>query len=97
MHSRQEVRPTLWMVGIAVQHGVTREVDTLLLKDAIHFPPEQEANPLEMRACLSVHVCECVCVPVLYEVLHVEVVDEQWVPQLGVIHCLIQRETCRVK
>lgn len=30
--------------------------------------------------------------PVLYVVLHVQVIDEQRVPQLGVAHGLIQRE-----
>lgn len=85
------------MVGISVQHGVTREINALLLQDAVHFAPEQEADPSPTRAGIErVCVCVSVRVPVLYEVLHVEVVDKKRVPQLGVIHCLIQGETCQV-
>lgn len=42
-----------------------------------------------MRECVCMHVC----VPVLYEVLHVEVIDEQRIPQLGVLHGFVQRKT----
>lgn len=36
-------------------------------------------------------------VPVLYVVLHVEVVEEQRVPQFGIADGLIQRESCRTR
>lgn len=32
-------------------------------------------------------------VPVLYEVLHVQVIDEQRVSQVGIAHCLVQWES----
>lgn len=32
-------------------------------------------------------------VPVLYIILHVQVIDEQRVSQFGITHCLIQRES----
>lgn len=48
------------MVGISVQHGVTRKINALLLQDAVDFPPEQEANPSPMCAGESVYGCVCV-------------------------------------
>lgn len=35
-------------------------------------------------------------VPVLYEILHVEVIDEQWIPEFGILHSFVQRETWKM-
>lgn len=32
-------------------------------------------------------------IPVLYVILHVEVINEQWIPEFGIFHSFVQRET----
>lgn len=90
------VRLTLWFVRVTVQHSVTWKFDAFLLENPIHFPPE-ENEELLLNTTSLVRWWSFILeedAPVLDVVLHVEVVDEQRVPQFGIAHCLIQRETC---
>lgn len=43
---------------------------------------------------LYIYICEGVSViPVLYVVLHIKIVDQQWVTEFSITHGFIQRET----